>query len=145
MAGIEFGHGSTGIEDGIIKTYDIDTRFFDEVNLAYYVNDDFKLFVGHRYLSGKNALALGTEYGIPVGGGVVAALFAEGRIGEDDFHGVWGGVRFYFGHKNKTLIRRHREDDPVEWGASEFGGITNGLTTTPVNSGGTSTPPPPPG
>ena len=33
----------------------------------------------------------------------MASLFAEGRIGEDDYHGVWGGVRFYFGQNDKTL------------------------------------------
>ena len=97
-------------------TYDIKTRFFDQVNLAYYLTDDFKAYVGHRYLGGKNALALGGEYGMPLGHGVMASLFAEGRIGEDDYHGVWAGVRFYFGQNDKTLIRRHREDDPTDWG-----------------------------
>ena len=63
-------------------------------------------------------------------GKIMGALFAEGRIGEDDFQGVWGGIRFYFGQKDKSLIRRHREDDPYDWG-SDFGGASNtGSTTT---------------
>lgn len=115
VAGVEFGNSASATVGSFIQTYDIRTRFFDQVNLAYYLQDNFKLFAGHRYLGGKHALALGGEYGIPVGHGIMAALFAEGRIGEDDFHGVWGGVRFYFGQKDKTLIRRHREDDPNEW------------------------------
>jgi hypothetical protein len=42
----------------------------------------------------------------------MAALFAEGRLGEAGTNGVWGGLKFYFGQKDKTLIRRNREDDP---------------------------------
>ena len=67
---------------------------------------------------------------MPLSHGIMGALFAEGRIGEDDFQGVWGGIRFYFGQKDKSLIRRHREDDPYDWG-SDFGGASNtGSTTT---------------
>jgi hypothetical protein len=143
VAGVEFGNSASGIQNGFLQTYAVKTRFFDQINVAYYLTDNFKAFVGHRYLTGKHALALGAEYGFPLRNGVMAALFAEGRIGEGKFHGVWGGLRFYFGHSDKTLIRRHREDDPVDWGASEFGGTTNGFNQTPVITGGGSTPPPP--
>ena len=130
VAGVEFGNHASGLVGSLIQTYDIRTRFFDQVNLAYYLQDDFKIYAGHRYLSGKNALALGGEYGIPAGHGIMAALFAEGRIGEDDYHGVWGGVRFYFGQKDKTLIRRHREDDPNDWGVG-VDGTSNRAATAP--------------
>jgi hypothetical protein len=133
VAGVEFGNTASGTIDGLIQTYSVTTRFFDQVNLAYYLLDDFKVYAGHRYLGGKNALALGGEYGIPMSHGVMAALFAEGRIGENDFHGVWGGVRVYFGQHDKTLIRRHREDDPVDWG-SDFGSTSNNGSTTPVST-----------
>lgn len=133
VAGVEFGNRASGLVGGLIQTYDIKTRFFDQVDVAYYLHDNFEVFVGHRYLGGKDALALGGEYGIPLSHGVMAALFAEGRVGEDNFHGVWGGLRFYFGQKDKTLIRRHREDDPVEWG-SGFDGTSNTGTTTPPPS-----------
>ena len=39
------------------------------------------------------------------------SLFADGRWNEDGFDTVMGGIRFYFGAP-KSLIRRHREDDP---------------------------------
>jgi hypothetical protein len=135
VAGVESGNTASATIGSLIQTYEVKTRFFDQVNLAYYLQDNFKVFVGHRYLGGKNALALGGEYGILMSRGVMAALFAEGRVGEGDFHGVWGGVRFYFGQKDKTLIRRHREDDPNDWG-NGFGSVSNG--------GSTSTPPLPP-
>jgi hypothetical protein len=134
VAGIEFGNGSSGIVNGLIQTYDVKTRFFDQINIAYYVTDDFKVYVGHRYLSGKHALALGTEWGIPMSNGIMAALFAEGRIGEGEFHGIWGGLRFYFGHKDKPLIRRHREDDPNDWDTN----FTSNSTPVPTTTAGAS-------
>ena len=106
VAGVEWGNTASGTVDNFIQTYEIKTRFFDQVNVGYYLQDNFKLFIGHRYLGGKHALALGGEYGIPMSGGVMTSLFAEGRFGEGDFHGVWAGVQFYFGQKDKTLIRR---------------------------------------
>jgi hypothetical protein len=126
LAGVEFGNNASGLIGGVTQTYDISTRFFDEVNLAYYLTDDFKAYVGHRYLGAKNALALGGEYGMPLGHGIMASLFAEGRIGEDDYHGVWAGVRFYFGQHDKTLIRRHREDDPTDWNVGVDGSSNTG-------------------
>ena len=64
----------------------------------------------------------------------MATAFAEARIGEGDFQGVWGGLRFYFGNKDKTLMKRHREDDPVNWGASNLFSITNSHTTSSGSS-----------
>ena len=134
VTGVEFGNNTSATVGSVIQTYNVKTRFFDQINVAYYLQDDFKVYAGQRYLGGKNALALGGEYGIPLSRGVMAALFAEGRIGEDNFHGVWGGVRFYFGQKDKTLIRRHREDDPTDWG-SDFGSTSNSGNTITCPSG----------
>jgi hypothetical protein len=94
--------------------FDVKTRFFDQVNLKYYVTDDWDAYVGHRYQGGLNALALGTEVAIPVTRGIMASGFLEARVGEQDFHGIWGGVRFYFGN-DKPLIGRHRSQDPDSW------------------------------
>jgi hypothetical protein len=115
VAGVEFGNSASGQIGPSIVTYDIATRFFDQINLAYYLNDNLKVFLGHRYLGGKNAVAIGGEWGVPVGAGTMGSLFVEGRYGEDNATGVWGGIRFYFGQKDKSLIQRHREDDPVNW------------------------------
>ena len=139
IAGVETGNSATQVttvvNDPFITdftdTVDIRTQFFDQVNLAYYLTDNLKGFVGHRYLGGRHALALGAEYGVPVGGGKMAALYVEGRAGEDDFHGVWGGLRFYFGQKDKPLMLRHREDDPLsDWMAKSLLSITNQFKNT---------------
>jgi hypothetical protein len=132
VAGVEFGNSSSNIltstsivppngnTPGTISTstlidgYDIKTRFFDQINLKYYWTDNWDTYIGHRYFGGKNALALGTEAALPIGlgGGRMASAFVEGRIGSGNYQGVWGGLKFYFGQTDKTLIRRHREDDP---------------------------------
>ena len=55
----------------------------------------------------------------------MASLFVEGRAGENDFRGVWGGVKFYFGQKDKSLIQRHRQDDPINWAPKSLFSIVN--------------------
>ncbi|WP_306257920.1 hypothetical protein [Pararhizobium sp. IMCC21322] len=102
-----------------------DTNFFAFTDLSYYATDDLELSVGHRYTGEKHALALGVEYQLNqqiLSSGV--ALFAEGRIGEDEYQGAWAGVRMYLGD-NKSLIRRHREDDPTDWSEDNLFGIVN--------------------
>lgn len=132
IAGVEFGNSVSQTVGSVIQTYDLRTRFFDEVNLAYYLQDDLKVYVGYRYMYGKNALALGGEWGLPLGRGVMASLFAEGRIGENGYDGIWGGLRFYFGQKNKSLMQRHREDDPTNWGNNDGGSIGGSGSTSPA-------------
>ena len=132
MAGLESGNTISGLSGGVTKSYAVKSRLFDQINFNYYPDDNLMLSLGHRYLVGKNAVAFGGEYGIGLKNGVMASLFAEGLVGEGNFHGVLGGVRFYFGQKDKTLINRHREDDPTDWGGS-FNGQGNGLSTNVNN------------
>jgi hypothetical protein len=135
IAGVESGNHRSQVVSGnifngqVIESFDVKTRFFDKVNLAYYITPDWKAFVGHRYLGGKHALAAGTEWAMPLGVGAMASIFVEGRVGEDNFHGVWGGAKFYFGQKDKSLIRRHREDDPINWTPDTLFSIVNSLGT----------------
>ena len=130
LAGVEFGNNSsdsitnsstvaipgpgTLTTDVVSSSLTNTTRFFDRLTLSYYVTDNWKASIGHRYLGGRHALTLGTEYGISAGKRSMGALFAQARLGEGSGnYGLWGGVRFYFGQSDKSLIRRHREDDPV--------------------------------
>lgn len=97
-----------------------DDEFFAFSDISYYLNDDFEVSIGHRYTADRNAVALGAEYQLDqnvFASGV--SLFAEGRIGEDDYQAVWGGVRVYFGDE-KSLIARHREDDPDGYGDEDL-------------------------
>jgi hypothetical protein len=82
------------------------------VDLSYYPTDNWKVSVGHRFVGGNHMAAVGTEYLFSLGGGTAASAFVEGRIGDRNNRAVFGGLNIYFGQKDKTLIRRHREDDP---------------------------------
>jgi hypothetical protein len=95
--------------------YDVRTRFFDQINVKYYFTDNVAGYIGHRYLGGQNALALGGETAVSLGRGLMASAFVEARLGEHAYNGVWGGLKFYFGQKDKTLMQRHRQDDPPIW------------------------------
>jgi hypothetical protein len=134
IAGVEFGNSGNftvgSPATGLTTTgFDVATRFFDKINFGYYLQDNLKVFAGHRYLGGKNALALGGEWAIPrPSNGTMASLFAEARIGENDFHGIWGGLKIYFGQRDKTLIQRHRQDDPFEWNPESLISIINSPT-----------------
>lgn len=126
-----------GYEDG---DNEISGRFYDQIDLSYYLTDDFRASIGHRYQFGRHALALGGEWRIPLDGNVAATVFAEGRIGQEDYRGVWGGLRLYFGPE-KSLIRRHREDDPPVHLIDDLGTATGRADEPPLP---TSSPPPPP-
>jgi hypothetical protein len=135
VTGVEFGNSASGTVGPFIQTFNVPTRFFDEINLAYYPQDNLEVYAGQRYLGGRNAAALGGEWGIPMSNGIMAALFAEGRLGGGSTNGIWAGMRFYFGQKDKTLIRRHREDDPTNWNngpASVYGSSNNLGPSTPA-------------
>lgn len=143
VAGVESGSRKTDISGGYTTTIDLDTRGFDRIAASYYVNDNLKLSVGHLYTGGRNALSLGGEWGFGFGGGRMGALFAEGRIGEAGNNGVWGGLKVYFGQREKSLIRRHREDDPPASADTLFG-IVNSITGSSSSSFTPAPPPPPP-
>jgi hypothetical protein len=100
--------GLTGWEDGNLVN-----KFFDKVDLSYYVTDNFRIGVGQRYDLGVNAAAFSTEYMFSSSGGLAASVFAEGRYGEGNYRAGLVGLKLYLGPQGKSLIRRHREDDPA--------------------------------
>ena len=89
-------------------------RFFDNVSVKYYPTDDVMVKVGHSYVKGDNAITAGAEY-IPEqfrGNATATALFVDGAYGWDKGSMIMGGAKIYFGNSDKSLKRRHREDDP---------------------------------
>jgi hypothetical protein len=114
LAGYETVHlNGTNVADlpGLLS---IPNRFFDSVSASYYVTDNFKFRIGHLYAFGSNGLTLGSEYAFALGGGRMASLFVDALFAEGGNNAVLGGVRFYFGQRDKTLIDRHRQDDPTD-------------------------------
>jgi hypothetical protein len=116
LAGVETGSVNSNVplfNSLGLPAPSVSNRFFDDVRALYYFTDNFGLYAGHAYTGGTHFLTLGGEYGIALGGGRMASLFTDGWIGEGGDIGAFVGLRVYFGQHDKTLIRRHREDDPT--------------------------------
>jgi hypothetical protein len=82
---------------------------FAFADAAFYATDDLRLSLGASMLGESRFLNAGMEYQVsdPV------SISLGGKIGDDDYVAVNAGLTLYFGETgNKTLIRRHREDDP---------------------------------
>jgi hypothetical protein len=113
LAGIEMVSVNAPVA---LEAFSIPNRFFDSIRASYYVTDDFRLSIGHVYTSGRHRLTLGAEHGLALGGGRMASLFGEAVFGEEGHNAVLGGLRIYFGQHDKSLIDRHRQDDPAAFG-----------------------------
>jgi hypothetical protein len=82
---------------------------FAFADAAFYATDDLRLSLGASMLGESKFLNAGMEYQVsdPV------SLTLDGKIGDDEYVAVNAGLTLYFGETgNKSLIRRHREDDP---------------------------------
>lgn len=75
---------------------------------AFYATDDLELSIGGSIIGDQEFVRAGLEYQFADS---MTASF-DAKFGENDYVGVMGGLSFYFGGGEKTLIRRHREDDP---------------------------------
>ena len=99
---------------------DDESGLFASGTFAYYMSDNTRAYAGTRRTDWRD----GTIQGVGTAGFVGLehqtrwgndrrgySLFGEVRFGENDYRAAWGGLRIYFG-ENKSLKRRHREDDP---------------------------------
>ncbi len=88
------------------------TGFTGSATLAVYPTPDLRLDGGFRYLNGVGTIGtVGAEWQPSNHSGLT--LFASGAFGQHNYAQALGGVRFYFGAPEKSLIKRHREDDPI--------------------------------
>ncbi len=84
---------------------------FGIVDLAWYPLDNLQLSGGADINSAHSRALLGAEYQLGLAALPGLTTFAEaGLTGQRDSYALVG-LRIYFGPE-KTLIRRHREDDP---------------------------------
>ena len=97
LAGVEFG--------------DVSTEFSGLVDLSFYASENFRIHAGYSRQLNDNIGLIGFEYAPGFGGSSNYSVFGEGIVSGDNDYAAFGGVRFYFG-PDKSLIRRHREDDP---------------------------------
>lgn len=86
-------------------------KAFVFADAAFYPVDNLRLAIGGSSVAGFETGRVSAEY---LFGDMPLSLKAEVRAGEDDFVSGTLGMSFYFGgdDSTKSLIRRHREDDP---------------------------------
>ena len=89
-----------------------DDGFFGFADVAYYPTDDWRLSIGVSSILGSESLKLATEYqfadlGFPLSG------TGEIRAYDTSAWSAKVGIKGYFGgDPDKSLIDRHRQDDP---------------------------------
>lgn len=99
--------------------------FYGKLTAAYYPTDDWKLSTGYRYLNGGHFGMIGAEHALNGTKRTGISVFADAMAGEHDVGQARIGVKFYFGGA-KTLIQRHRTEDPEN-------GLPDDLATQAVN------------
>lgn len=86
-----------------------DTYFAGQLRGAYYLTDNLRVDAGVLQQFDETFGQAGFEAMLPVGPNM-ASLYANGTFGDETT--VRAGLRFYFGQSGKSLMARHREDDP---------------------------------
>lgn len=139
--------GAAGYQNGFVPH-----SAYTKLDLRFYVTGDLMLSAGVHQSGGRYIGRTGVEWQagtIDNLGGLT--LFADAGVGTRDNDFVLAGVRFYFG-ADKSLIRRHREDDPPNSLGDDLlenAGFLHSSSPTDAGSSGASGgsgggPPPPP-
>lgn len=103
------GWAAIDYDDALLTDED---GFFGIGDLAYYPTDDWRLSIGVASILGSESLRLATEYQF-TGLGFPFSGTAEARWYDTDAWSARIGIKGYFGgDPDKSLIDRHREDDP---------------------------------
>ena len=89
----------------------IGSEFYAVGDVAFYATDNLRLQIGASTVAGFQSARAGLEW-FMADTGIPASFTLEGRLGEDGFSSATAGFNLYFGGEDKSLIRRHREDDP---------------------------------
>jgi hypothetical protein len=87
------------------------TEYYAMGKVALYATENLRLSVGASTVANFESANAGLEWfmgdtGLPL------SLTIDGQLGEDGYSNIMAGLSLYFGGEDKSLIRRHREDDP---------------------------------
>jgi hypothetical protein len=115
------------------------TGVFAMGDVAYYATDDLRIALGGRYLLGDFSLHTGFEYQFAGPGGSPLSLTGDARLHDNGAYTLTVGLKGYFGGSTqKSLIERHRQDDPPNRAIDIFNSAGNQIYQTSDE-----TPPPP--
>lgn len=84
--------------------------FSGDLRVAFYATENFRIHGGVMHQFDQTFGRFGAETMLPLGDNNIS-LYADGVFGSD-VEAVRGGIRIYFGESGKSLVARHREDDP---------------------------------
>ena len=114
---------------------------YGQAEIRFYPIDNLMLTAGVADYAGTWLGVGGVEYQPGFEAMPGASLFVSGFGGGDNSYKITAGIRFHFGAP-KTLIKRHREDDPgnfllngVTVGTTNPGQIMRTLTPQPIVGG----------
>jgi hypothetical protein len=99
--------GFAGVQGG---SGGFSTMFSGDLTAAFYPTDNLRLDASVYRSYGVTWGRIGGEALFDLGG-TAGAVFANASFG-NGFQSYKAGLRFYFGSRGKSLIDRHREDDP---------------------------------
>ncbi|HYG46189.1 MAG TPA: hypothetical protein VEA17_24945 [Bordetella sp.] len=105
------GHGTVSSAQGRYS-YDVDREFVAGPRLTWYPDDNLALSASGSVAGGDVAAGLGAEFALATESSYQPSLFARAVLSEGGEIYALAGINIYFGQGSKSLIRRHREDDP---------------------------------
>lgn len=111
--GIEAAHysGQWSVEGLFAMEFgqNVYTKFVDEIDVSYYMDENTKVSLGHRFTARGNVLNVGFEKQFGASAGSAWSVFGEAEAGEDDYYQVFAGIRATFGTGSAaSLIARDR-------------------------------------
>ena len=98
-------------------------QFGDETDNGIFARGGLGWYFHENLLVGGSAgfdpqrdmvITVNSEYQLDLEKYQGVTVFGNGLYGDDEQIGLLAGVRLYFGGNDKSLQRRHREDDPVD-------------------------------
>ncbi len=95
---------------------------------ALYATPDLRLGLGVSTVAGFKSAHAGLEWQME---STPISFKLDGRIGDNGFAAATAGLTFYFGGTEKSLMRRHREDDPRNRSLDIFNAGGSALTPPP--------------
>lgn len=120
--------GFAGRDKLDIGAFGDDHFFSGQAEALFYATENLAFSLGVDHSFETTSLTVGFE-AMADFGGISPAVYADASFSGDD-RAVMAGLRFYFGSASKSLMARHREDDP-ELGLfdnfAQLGSCINGL------------------
>jgi hypothetical protein len=104
------------------------TGIFALADIGFYPTDDLRIGIGGSSVLGYEAATVGLEYQFAS----PFSFTADTSFGEDGNITATAGLKFYFGQPEKSLIDRHRQDDPKDRGLDLFAAAGEQVTATGI-------------